>query len=227
MSETSIWRRSTRAGDPTSRPLEQARLSSQRRRSGPQIMDPSCGAWSVGPQDLTTLSGATLLRRLASTSKPCNLLTAWAGSDRAPRNTTGTVTPCRCSLINRSRLDSFSRTTMTSTSTASRTAAEQCAAIAETPDDEALPRQLVGQGLAVDRVAIEEKDANGIHLADRAMQPPRSVPRSYDILFKHRRHMKPHSSFALYSSTGRVRQSAPRPAARQPCRAPTQSVPPR
>jgi hypothetical protein len=74
--------------------------------------------------------------------------------------------------------------------------AEQRAAIAETPDDEALPGQFAGQGLAVDQVAIEEKDANRICLADRAMQLPRSVARGYDILFKHRRHLKTLSSFA-------------------------------
>ena len=43
--------------------------------------------------------------------------------------------------------------------------AEQRVAITETPDDETLLRQLVGQGPAVDRVAIEEKDANGVRRA--------------------------------------------------------------
>jgi hypothetical protein len=108
--------------------------------------------------------------------------------------------------------------------------AEQRAAIAETPDDEALPGQFAGQGLAVDQVAIEEKDANRICLADRAMQLPRSVARGYDILFKHRRHLKTLSIVCpADSSTGRARRPIlrGRPNSTPAVHAPARFLPPR
>src|SRR5216684_5586805 len=68
--------------------------------------------------------------------------------------------------------------------------AEQRATIAETLDDEALLRQFVGQGLAMDWVAVEEKDANGVRLADGGKQRGRGCFQGYDILFKSGDHLK-------------------------------------
>ena len=71
--------------------------------------------------------------------------------------------------------------------------AKQRTAIAETPDDEALLGQFVGQGLPVDRVAIEEKDANGVRLADggRRCRSGRQAPvvlAETDVPLGQRRH---------------------------------------
>src|SRR5712671_1938621 len=84
----------------------------------------------------------------------------------------------------------------------------------ESADSKALRGQYIGQEPAIDRVLVDEKDANGVWLADGGEKRGRRCLQGHDILFKSG-HLKllPLGS-VLESETGR--ESTPRrPASRQ------------
>ena len=58
------------------------------------------------------------------------------------------------------------------------------------PNGKALLRQFVGQESAIDRIVLDEKDANGVRIADGGRQRGRSCLQGHDILFKSGDHLK-------------------------------------
>src|ERR1700716_2974072 len=85
----------------------------------------------------------------------------------------------------------------------------------ESADGKALRGQYIGQEPAIDRVLVDEKNANGVRLADGGEKRGRWCLQGHDILFKSGTHLKslPLGS-VLESKTGR--KSTPRlPASRQ------------
>src|ERR1700682_6172354 len=62
--------------------------------------------------------------------------------------------------------------------------ADQRGDIPESPDGKALLRQYISQGPAIDRALLDEKDANGVWLADGGEKRGRRCLQGDDILFK-------------------------------------------
>src|SRR5882762_2698464 len=79
----------------------------------------------------------------------------------------------------------------------------------ESADSKALRRQYIGQEPPIDRVFVDEKDANGVRLADGGEKRGRRCLQGHDILLKSGTHLKslPLGS-VLESKTGR--ESTPR-----------------
>jgi hypothetical protein len=57
-------------------------------------------------------------------------------------------------------------------------------------DGKALLRQVVGQESAIDHAVLDEKDANGVRLADGAEKRRRRCLQGYDMLFKSGGHLR-------------------------------------
>src|SRR5712675_1182229 len=86
----------------------------------------------------------------------------------------------------------------------------------ESADSKALRGQYIGQEPAIDRVLVDEKDANGVRLADGGEKRGRRRLQGHDILLKSG-HLKslPLGS-GLESKTGRERRGTRRAGSRLP-----------